>query len=174
MKRPDARNTNPKVVRSLGIFSGRTVGGCSCWDFAAWNRIAALPSRRLASKSNSPALPLSGVAVHRANVPAQLQPGGANANFNGQVLAFGRVHRLDQIELALSIASSSVAIEPIVSAGSINSNTEEEDEDDVGPDGQKRRRPKLNRAKLGLSRRRRRREPGAGYGLDGIWARFLG
>ena len=52
---------------------------------------------------------------------------------------------------------------------------EDEDEDDVGPDGQKRRRPSSSPLKpKPLTAGGAARARDAGYGLDGIGAKFLG
>ena len=102
------RNTNPKVVRSLGDFFG---------SYPVEVQVLLLglrglePYRGIAVASPRVEIELSGALPLFPGSPFTVQtsqhssnPSGANANFNGQVLRLrGRVHRLDQIELALSI-----------------------------------------------------------------------
>ena len=144
------RNTNPKVVRSLGDFFG---------SYPVEVQVLLLglrglePYRGIAVASPRVEIELSGALPLFPGSPFTVQtsqhssnPSGANANFNGQVLRLrGRVHRLDQIELALSIRIiDALPVKRIVGTGEHKLKLfEEEDEDDVGPDGQKRRRPKL-------------------------------
>ena len=144
------RNTNPKVVRSLGDFFGSYpvevqvlllgLRGLEPYPRHC-RRVASGRNRTLRRASPFPGSPFTvQTSQHSSN------PSGANANFNGQVLRLrGRVHRLDQIELALSIRIiDALPVKRIVGTGEHKLKLfEEEDEDDVGPDGQKRRRPKL-------------------------------
>ena len=145
-------NTKPKVVRSLGDFFG---------SYPVEVQVLLLGLRGMEPYRGIPVahprveIELSGALPLFPGSPFTVQssqhssnPSGANANFNGQVLRLrGRVHRLDQIELALSIrVIDALPVKRVVGTGEHKlklREDEDEDEDDVGPDGRKRRRRKL-------------------------------
>lgn len=130
----------PKVVRSLGDFFGSNpvevqVLLLGLRGMEPYRRIPITnPCVEIELTGALPLFPGCPFTIAKSNYSSN--PSGANANFNGQVLRLrGRVHRLDKVELALSIrVIDSLPFKRMVGTGEYRLNLrggEEEEEKDA-------------------------------------------